>query len=130
LLHPSDCKPHELAHRLILKDDVALDWLANQSDPDRTCELLCDLIAAMLLLPEQVVSSVLGDDVPRAGHIAAIYRASQASEPVCAIAFGDPLRCQGAVLIADIGAPTVTYATVHAPEEDGWPVAFPCGLSL
>jgi Zn-dependent peptidase ImmA (M78 family) len=116
---------HELAHRLILEDDAALDWLANQSDPDRNCEQLCDLIAARLLLPAQLVSSVLGDEAPRAGHIAALYAASQASEPVCAIALGRRVPCQGAVLVADIGGPTVTYASVRAPTEDGWPVAYP-----
>jgi len=31
---------HELAHRLVLEDDDALDWLANQPDPDRSCEAL------------------------------------------------------------------------------------------
>jgi Zn-dependent peptidase ImmA (M78 family) len=116
---------HELAHRLILEDDDALDWLANEPDPDRSCEQLCDLIAARLLLPPQVVSAVLGDQAPRASHVADLYLASRASEPVCAIALGRRLPCQGAVLISDIGRPTVTYASVRAPKGDGWPIAYP-----
>lgn len=116
---------HELAHRLVLDDDQALDWLANRADPERACENLCDLIAGRLLLPPGAVTAVLHDDVPRAAHLAALYTASQASEPVCAIALSERLPCQGAVLICDIGGPAVTYASVHAPDDDGWPVAYP-----
>jgi Zn-dependent peptidase ImmA (M78 family) len=116
---------HELAHRLVLNDDGALDWLANQRDPDRSCEAMCDQIAARLLLPGSLVAAVVKSEPPNASHIAELYRLSEASEPVCAIALSDLLPCQGAVLISDIGGSTVTYASVHATDEDGWPLAYP-----
>lgn len=116
---------HELAHRLVLEDDDALDWLSDEPDPDRACESLCDQIAARLLLPAQLIAATLGDAPPCAAHLAALYQASEASEPVCAIALAARLPCQGAVLISDIGGTTVTYASVNAPEDGGWPIAYP-----
>lgn len=117
---------HELAHHLIENNDDILDWIANQPDPDRTLEAICDRVAARLLLPPDLVARVLGDKPPRAEHIAELFHASGvASEPVCAIAIASRLPCQGATVIVDIGGETVRYASVQAPEHEGWPEAAP-----
>jgi len=84
-----------------------------------------DQIAARLLLPAPLVAGVVKSEPPNAGHIGELYRISEASEPVCAIALSDLLPCQGAVLISDIAGSTVTYASIHSTDEDGWPLAYP-----
>ena len=116
---------HELAHFLVEHDDDAQDWLADQSDYARDLEALCDLIAARLLLPDEIIRRVLGGAPPQAKHVHELVKASSASEPVCAIALAGRLPCQGAVLIADIGGATVNYASVQAPDDHGWPLAYP-----
>jgi hypothetical protein len=116
---------HELAHHLVENDDDALDWIADRDDPDRDLESLCDRIAQYLLLSEQLVNSVLAGQTPRAEHVNALYDASMASEPVCAIALAARLPVQGAVIIADLGGDTVIYASVQADANDRWPKVFP-----
>lgn len=116
---------HELAHLLVDEDDDILDWLADQPDRDRLRETLCDRIAAALLLPAELVNRIIGKGPIRAEHVRDLYDASEVSEPVCAIALATRLPCQGAVIVSDIGGRTVTFATVQAPDNDGWPVAFP-----
>jgi len=115
---------HEVAHLLVLRDDDAMNWLADHPDPGTAEELLCDRVASRLLVPPTVVARLLAGDPPRARHIADLHAATSASEPVCAIALSEHLPCQGAVVITTIGGTTVTYASIN-PAEDGWPVAYP-----
>src|SRR5205823_758337 len=77
------------------------------------------------LLPAPLVTQVVGNGPVHAAHVRSLYDASAASEPACAIALAARLPCQGAVLITEIGGQTVTFASVQAPEDDGWPTAFP-----
>jgi IrrE N-terminal-like domain len=116
---------HELAHLLVDEDDDALDWLADQPDRDRLRETLCDRIAAALLLPAELINRIVGAGPIRAAHLRKFYDASEASEPACAIALATRLPCQGSIVISDIGKPIVTFASVQAPDNDGWPLAFP-----
>ncbi len=116
---------HELAHKLAEDDEDALDWIADCNDPGRELERLCDRVAAELLIPDAIVTHVLGSQPPAAAHLRALYDASAASEPVCAIALARRLPCQGGVVIMDVGTRTVVYASVASPDEDGWPLAYP-----
>lgn len=115
---------HELAHFLVSKNDAVLDWLADLTDGQLTEERLCDFVAQRLLLPEQLIDSVLAGAPPAAHHIMDLYEASAASEPVCAIALATRLPCQGAVFICDLGTRAVTSASIQALDE-GWPAAAP-----
>lgn len=116
---------HELGHKLTEDDDDALNWLADRDESGRELERLCDLIAAELLLPATLVTHVLSNHPPAAAHIRELYEASAASEVVCSIVLAQRLPCQGAVLMMDIGAHTVSYASVASPDDDGWPLAYP-----
>ncbi len=116
---------HELAHKLVDDDTPALNWIADRPDPGRDLEQLCDHIASVLLMPEALVDDVLAGEPPRAAHLQALYEASSASEPVCAITLAKRLPTQGAVIIMDVGADTVSYANVAATADGKWPVAYP-----
>lgn len=72
---------HELAHLLVLRDDEAMNWLADHPDPGTAEELLCDRVAARLLVPPTVVTRLLDGNPPRARHIAGLHAATSASEP-------------------------------------------------
>lgn len=116
---------HELGHKLVEDDDQALDWIADRAEPGRELERLCDRIASELLMPRALVTEVLAGQQPAAAHLQALYAASAASEPVCAIALAQRLPCQGGVIIMDLGATAVSYASVASPDDDGWPLAYP-----
>jgi len=116
---------HELAHGLVDADDDVLDWIADQPDPGRELEAVCDAVAQRLLMPAAIIDAVLADERPRAEHVRLLHEASAASEPVCAIALAARLTCQGAVVISDLGGAVVSYASVRAPDDEGWPSIYP-----
>ena len=51
---------HELGHWLVDQTEAIYDWLADQREPARMLETLCDRIAQRLLLPRTVVRTVVG----------------------------------------------------------------------
>lgn len=113
---------HELGHWLVEQTDEVYDWLADQDDPARLLETVCDHIARRLLVPDAIIDAVVREPV-RAGHVLDLYDASLASEPACAIALANRLRRLGAVVIIDDGV--VTYASVQPDPSEGWPTVFP-----
>lgn len=116
---------HELGHWLVSRDPDSIDWLADQNDPDRMLELLCDRIAQKLLLPEDLIDSVLDGQPVRASFIRELHEASSASEPVCAIALAARLPGHGAVLIADLETKMVSYSSIRTGKDDSWPAVYP-----
>jgi hypothetical protein len=116
---------HELGHWLVENLDGFYDWLADQDDPPRVLETACDRIAQRLLLPDNVVDSVVGERPVRAHHVLDLYDVTQASRPACAIALGNRLPGLGAVVIIDRMSREVAYASVKPDPEQGWPVVFP-----
>lgn len=116
---------HELAHWLIEQQDELYDWIADQDEPQRMLETLCDRIAQRLLLPQSLIDSVVGRGPVRAAHVLEMYNRSNASRPVCAIALAKCLTCCGSVLLVDKASATVTYASVKPDVEEGWPNVFP-----
>jgi len=116
---------HELGHWLVERTDGFYDWLADQHDPPRVLETVCDRIAQRLLLPNDVIDSVVAEGPIRARHVMALYDVSQASRPACAIALAKRLPCLGAVVIIDRWSRQVAYASVTPDPEQGWPVVFP-----
>jgi hypothetical protein len=116
---------HEVAHWLIDNDDDAASWVADCDDAGRILEQLCDYIAGQLLIPDDVIAAVVGDQPVGAAHLRALHDATQASEPACAIALARQLPGVGAVIIIDRLAAVVKYASVSWNDFDGKPVAYP-----
>ncbi|WP_167344577.1 ImmA/IrrE family metallo-endopeptidase [Amycolatopsis thermoflava] len=114
---------HELGHWLVEQADELYDWLADQPEPGRLLETLCDRIAQQLVLPASAVDLVLNQGSLQAHHVLALYRMSHASIPACAIGLAGRLPHVGAVVIAD--HETVQYASVQPDVESGWPVVIP-----
>ena len=116
---------HELGHWLVYQVDEIFDWLADQPEPDVAHETLCDRIAARLLVPDTLLRQAVGNGPLRANHITDLYRATNASLPVCAIALASKLPTLGAVIITRHSTETVEYASIHPDPERGWPKVRP-----
>ncbi len=116
---------HELGHSMVEQDDKVLDWLANQTEPQVMLETICDRIAQRLLLPEDMVASVLSGGVIRAQHVVDLLDLSQASRPACAIALAQHLPGLGAIVLIDKYSLSVAHASVRPDPEEGWPLVFP-----
>jgi hypothetical protein len=116
---------HELGHWLAERAPGVYDWLADQDDPGRLLETVCDWIAQHLLLPDSAAQAVVGSGPVRAGHLFKLYDVTHASRPVCAIALAKQLAGLGAVAILDCATREVTHASVNPDPERGWPTVFP-----
>lgn len=116
---------HELGHWLVDQIDEVYDWLAQQSDPARMLETVCDRIAQRLLLPDDLVARVLGNEPVSARHVKGLVDASRASAPTCAIALASRLPTLGAVVLVDKSTLETEYASVRPDPDLGWPRAFP-----
>lgn len=92
---------HELGHWLAEKAPDIYDWLADQDEPGRFLETVCDRVAQRLLLPETTSIEVIGGGPIRAQHLISLYNATHASRPVCAIALAKHLPGLGAIAIID-----------------------------
>ena len=69
-----------------------------------------DAIAAEILIPDSVVTRLLGGSSPEPAHLRHLYAASSASEEVCAIALASRIPVRGAVLLIRRDTATVTFA--------------------
>lgn len=116
---------HEFGHWLVEHAPDIYDWLADQDEPGRLLETVCDRIAQRLLLPDSATNAVVGPGPIRAHHLFDLYDSTQASRPVCAIALAKHLPGLGAVTIIDRLAGTVAHASVNPHPERGWPTIFP-----
>lgn len=103
---------HEYAHVLLDDDETVLIWLADQPDRDDVLERLCDEVAALLLVPDTLLGVVVGDHPPTGEHVLDLFRRSQASQVVCAIAVGRRLNSPGAVLLTDRTTRTVVHSAI------------------
>lgn len=116
---------HELGHWLAEKAPDIYDWLADQKEPGRLLETVCDRIAQRLLLPDGAAAESIGSGPIRAQHLIDLYTATQASRSVCAIALARHLPGMGAIALIDRYTGTVTHASVKPDPEQGWPSVFP-----
>ena len=116
---------HELGHWLVDQVDDVYDWLAEQPEPMKMLETVCDRIASQLLLPDAAVAQVVGAGPVSARHVGELVDATQASRPACGIALASSLAGLGAVVIIDRLAGRVEYASVQPDPEQGWPTVFP-----
>lgn len=116
---------HELGHWLAENAPDIYDWIADQVEPGRLLETVCDRVAQRLLLPETAAVAAIGSGPIRAQHLINLYDATQASRPVCAIALAKHLPGLGAIAIIDRFTGAVTHASVQPDPEQGWPTVFP-----
>lgn len=122
---------HELGHHLIDNNVDCLTWLADQPDPPRILEQLCDQIAADLLITADVVEHVLGQRAADAGAVLELYDRTEASRSACAIAMARRLPCDGFVLLVEEGSTSVFFAArardtrPYGWREDTIPAAHP-----
>lgn len=116
---------HEFGHWVVEKDERLFDWIADQSDPAALIETVCDQIAQRLLLPDHLIKSVVGSEIPRAQHVQNLFDASQASYQACAIAIAEHIRRMGAVVLISQGDGEVHHASVLPDPDDGWPEVHP-----
>ena len=115
---------HELGHWLVDRDDKLLDWLADQDQPSRILESVCNAIAQQLLLPDDLVRSVASSPVG-AKDILELSDGSAASVPASAIAIAGLLPALGAAITIDSRTREVLSASVHPDLGKGWPAVFP-----
>ncbi|MDG4668618.1 ImmA/IrrE family metallo-endopeptidase [Mycobacterium sp. 236(2023)] len=116
---------HELGHWLVENSPDSIDWIADQEDPGRLLETVCDRIAQHMLLPDPVSQAVVGAGPIKASHLFELFEVSQASRPVCAIALANYIPGLGAIAIIDRGTAVVTHASVNPDPIRGWPTVFP-----
>src|SRR5216683_6826991 len=90
---------------------TVLIWAADQPDPGRAVEEVCDRVAARLLLPPELMQDVMGDGQPTAADIMTLYSRSRASRQVCAIAVSERLGCRGFVCILDSDTGVVQFSS-------------------
>jgi len=111
---------HEYAHHLVEADDAAMNWVANQPDDRRVLEQLCNAVASALLVPADVMDSIVGAGPIEAQHLLTLHRETEASQVVIAIALARRLGTTGAVLLVDRARHTVAAAALGG-ELDVWP---------
>lgn len=105
---------HELGHYLIRESEQATDWIFNHDDPARLEEELANAIAAVLLLPDEVVDNLLAGGHPSAESVNQLYLQSEASLQVCVIALARRLGCEGFIALTDARTNTVVFASRNA----------------
>jgi hypothetical protein len=101
---------HELAHHLVASNIECLSWLADQPEPFRMLEQLCDQIAAELLVQPHEITAALDDGPPDADAVVALFEATEASRSACAIAVARKLPCAGFVVLVEEGSDEVFFA--------------------
>lgn len=101
---------HEYAHLLVDADDDALSWLADQESPGYEQEGMCDEIAAALLVSDKDLDRVVGSGPITGAHLVDLFKQTEASQIVCAIALARRLGCAGAVMLTNRMTRKVVYA--------------------
>lgn len=101
---------HELGHHLVDGNLPCLTWLADQDDPNRLLEQLCDQIAADILIPATDVERILGPGSVGAQAVFDLFDNTEASRSVCVNVIARRLPCDGFVVLLGEGTSTVFYA--------------------
>lgn len=101
---------HELGHHLVDTNLECLTWLADEPDPPRVLEQLCDQIAAGLLIATDAIDISLAVGPPDAAAVVGLFRDTEASRSACAIAIVHRLPCDGFIALLEEGATEVFFA--------------------
>lgn len=111
---------HEVGHILIEDDDAALVWLADRDNPDMEIERLCDEIASLLVIPDDMLNDIVGTGPVTADHLKTLVTVSSASGPACAIALSTHLS-SGAVFIIDRATAKVVHSATRGDDLKVYP---------
>ncbi len=101
---------HELGHHLVENSVECLSWIADQPDPNRVLEQVCDQIAADLLITAADVDAALAGSPPDALAVLGLFDGTEASRSACAIAVARKLPCDGFVALVEEDAPEIFFA--------------------
>lgn len=103
---------HELGHHLIRQDDAMLSLLADMGeDGGREAEeRVCHAFAAATLVPDDLVTDVLGGSRPGPNHIVDLFHRSTASREVCAIRIAEHIPGMGYAVLADRHTTSIRFA--------------------
>ena len=78
---------HELAHWLFDRaGDEVYDWLAEQQEPGKLLETICDAIAQRLVIQESGIDEVLRTAAISANDLAELHSATHARRPAWTLA--------------------------------------------
>lgn len=93
---------HEAGHLIFeIGDPGCMDWVADQDEPERVLEQLCDAVAALLLIPDELIVELLAGAPPSAELMAELRTSTVASRTACLIALARYIPCEGfAVAVA------------------------------
>lgn len=102
---------HELGHHIIDNNVKCLSWIADQPDPNRVLEQVCDQIAAHLLITTADLDTALAGGPPDASAVLGLFAGTEASRSACAIAVARKLPCDGFVVLVEEGTAEVFFAS-------------------
>lgn len=103
---------HELGHHLVRSDPPLLSAIADDDlDPDRLEERICDAFAGRLLVPDAILTAVVGQRRPEAADLRRLFDACSGSREACAVRLAEHLRCDGYVALLDRSSHTVRFAS-------------------
>lgn len=103
---------HELGHHLQRTDLTLGEAVLAHSEPDLFEEAACDAFAARILLPDDMVASVLGVEGPSARSAVELFALSNASRAAISVRLAGLLVSAGVVAVVDeTGA--VTFAATR-----------------
>lgn len=122
---------HEYAHTLVSNDIDAMSWLADQRDIARATEQLCNEVASLLLVPAEVIDTIVGNGPIRAEHLQQLHRDTEASQVAIAISLARRLTADGAIVLIDRASHTVAQAilvgelAIYPTNGQSFPTAHP-----
>lgn len=103
---------HELGHHLQRTDLALGEAVLAHPEPDLFEEAACDAFAARILLPDDMVASVLGPEGPSARSAVELFALSNASRAAISVRLAGMLVSAGVVAVVD-EAGTVTFAATR-----------------
>lgn len=103
---------HELGHHLQRTDLALGEAVLAHAEPDLFEEAACDAFAARILLPDEMVASVLGVDGASARGAAELFALSNASRAAISVRLTGLLVSAGVVAVLD-SAGAVTFAAAR-----------------
>lgn len=113
---------HELGHHLVRSRELLLSEIADyEGDRDQLEERICDAFAGLVLIPDEVLQSVVGNRRPVAADLRNLFDACQGSREACAVRLAQRLRCDGYVALLDPKSRSVRFASPSP--ECGYPWA-------